>query len=62
MLYLAIDQHAKQLTVSLRDEAGQVRLRRQLARAGESPRVFRRTSGTEPGGWRICRHSRSVRL
>ena len=31
MLYLAIDQHSKQLTVNLRDEAGDVRLRRQVS-------------------------------
>jgi transposase len=31
MLYLAIDQHSKQLTVNLRDEAGNVRLRRQVS-------------------------------
>jgi hypothetical protein len=28
MLYLAIDQHSKQLTVNVRDEAGQVLRRR----------------------------------
>ncbi len=31
MLYLAIDQHRKQLTVNLRDEAGDVVLRRQVS-------------------------------
>lgn len=31
MLYIGIDQHAKQLTVSLRDEAGDIRLRRQVS-------------------------------
>ncbi|WP_431197880.1 IS110 family transposase [Rhodopirellula bahusiensis] len=31
MLYLEIDQHAKQLTISLRDEAGDIRLRRQVS-------------------------------
>jgi transposase len=31
MLYLAIDQHSKQLTVNLRDEAGDIRLRRQVS-------------------------------
>lgn len=31
MLYLGIDQHAKQLTVSLRDEPGNIRLRRQVS-------------------------------
>ncbi len=31
MLYLGIDQHAKQLTISLRDEEGNIRLRRQVS-------------------------------
>jgi transposase len=31
MLYLALDQHSKQLTVNLRDEAGEIRLRRQVS-------------------------------
>ena len=31
MLYLAIDQHSKQLTVNLRNEAGEVLLRRQVS-------------------------------
>jgi hypothetical protein len=31
MLYLGIDQHAKQLTVSLPDEAGDIRSRRQVS-------------------------------
>ena len=37
MLYLAIDQHRKQLTVSLRNEAGDVIERRQVST--EWPRV-----------------------
>ena len=40
MLYLAIDQHAKQLTVSLRDEAGQVRLRHQVSTPPAKVREF----------------------
>lgn len=31
MLYVAVDQHSKQLTVSVRDEAGEVVLRRQVS-------------------------------
>lgn len=31
MLYLGIDQHAKQLTVSLRNDAGDIVLRRQVS-------------------------------
>jgi hypothetical protein len=34
MLYLAIDQHRKQLTVNLRNEAGDVILKRQSSRVG----------------------------
>jgi transposase len=40
MLYLAIDQHSKQLTVNLRNEAGQVLLRRQVSTRGDAPRQF----------------------
>lgn len=40
MLYLGIDQHRKQLTVSLRDEAGMVVLRRQVSTQWEAVRTF----------------------
>jgi transposase len=40
MLYLGIDQHRKQLTVSLRDEAGDVVLRRQVSTRWERVRAF----------------------
>jgi transposase len=40
MLYLAIDLHSKQLTVSLRDEDGEVMTRRQVSTRGEEPRQF----------------------
>jgi transposase len=40
MLYLAVDQHSKQLTVNLRDEAGEVVLRRQVSTRGDAPRRF----------------------
>ena len=40
MLYLGIDLHAKQFTVNLRDENGDVLLRRQVSTAGEEPRRF----------------------
>jgi len=40
MLYLAIDQHSKQLTVNIRDEAGQILLRKQVTTRGEAPRLF----------------------
>jgi transposase len=40
MLYLAIDQHSKQLTMNVRDEAGQVLQRRQVATHGTAVREF----------------------
>jgi transposase len=40
MLYLGIDLHAKQFTVNLRDESGNILLRRQVSTAGEAPREF----------------------
>lgn len=40
MLYLANDQHHKQITVSLRDEAGKVLVRRQVSTAPEKIRAF----------------------
>ena len=40
MLYVAVDQHAKQLTVSVRDEAGDVVLRRQVSTEWERVRRF----------------------
>lgn len=40
MLYLAIDQHSKQLTVNVRNEAGEVVVRRQVSTRGDAPRLF----------------------
>src|SRR3972149_111267 len=40
MLYLAIDQHRKQLTVNLRNEAGDGLLRRQVSTRWERVREF----------------------
>jgi transposase len=40
MLYLGIDQHRKQLTVSLRNEVGDVPLRRQVSTAWSRVRAF----------------------
>jgi transposase len=40
MLYLGIDLHRKQLTISLRGEDGEVLLRRQVSTRGEEPRKF----------------------
>ena len=42
MLYLAIDQHSKQLTVNLRDESGEVLIRRQVSTRGEATQTFLR--------------------
>ena len=40
MLYLANDQHHKQITVSLRDEDGRVLIRRQVSTRLEKIRAF----------------------
>ena len=40
MFYLAIDQHSKQLTVNLRNEDGDVVLRRQVSTSPESVKTF----------------------
>src|SRR3974377_1158413 len=40
MLYLGIDQHRKQLTVSVRNEAGDVVLRRQVSTEWDRVRTF----------------------
>ena len=51
MLYLADDLHRKQMTINLRDEAGEVLLRRQVSTWGEEPHKFlaevQRRSGGE---------------
>jgi transposase len=54
MLYLAIDQHRKQLTVNLRDEQGDVLLRRQVSTRWAEARAFFadiQRRGQEAGGW-----------
>ena len=40
MLYVGIDQHRKQLTVSIRDESGDVVLRRQVSTQWDKVRAF----------------------
>jgi transposase len=40
MLYIAVDQHAKQLTVSVRNDAGDVILRRQVSTEWAKVRAF----------------------
>lgn len=42
MLYLATDQHSKQLTVNVRDEAGQAVIRKQVSTRGDASREFLR--------------------
>jgi transposase len=53
MLYLGIDQHRKQLTVSIRNEAGDVILRRQVSTEWDRVRAFfdelRRLAASEGG-------------
>jgi transposase len=50
MLYLGIDQHSKQLTVNVRDEAGQVVVRKQVSTRGDAPREFLRQLAERAGG------------
>ena len=40
MFYLAIDQHSKQLTVNVRDESGQVILRKEVSTREDAPKEF----------------------
>ena len=54
MLYLAIDQHRRQLTVNVRNEAGDVVLRRQISTQWEKVRQFftdLRTDSAADGGF-----------
>jgi transposase len=54
MLYLAIDLHSRQLTVSLRDEAGDILLRRQVSTEWAKVRAFLtevRELATQYGGF-----------
>lgn len=57
MLYLAIDQHRKQLTVNLRDENGTVLLRQQVSTRWQQVRAFlakiQEWSKAEGGWWVI---------
>lgn len=54
MLYLAIDQHRKQLTVNLRNEAGIVLLKRQVSTQWQKVRTFLAElseQSAQDGGW-----------
>jgi hypothetical protein len=57
MLYLATDQHRKQLTVNLRNEAGDVILKRQVSTEWKRVREFmeemQKRSVPEGGLWRL---------
>ena len=56
MLYLGIDQHRKQLTVNLRDEDGEVLVRRQVSTAWQTVREFLQDiqqRGLQAGGWLV---------
>ena len=63
MLYLAIDQHSKQLTVNLRNEKGDVVQKRQVSTQWERVRKYfgdlLDRSGPE-GGWRLRRFADST--
>jgi len=48
MLYLAIDQHRKQLTVNLRNEGGDVLLKRQVSTEWARVREFLEEVRTRP--------------
>lgn len=56
MLYVGIDQHRKQLTVSVRDESGNVVLRRQVSTQWAKVRAFFgavREGATDAGGYLV---------
>jgi len=56
MLYLAIDQHRKQLTVNLRDEDGQVLVQREVSTRWQAVREFLQDiqeRGRQAGGWMV---------
>src|SRR5438552_17550628 len=58
MLYLAIDQHRKQLTVNLRDEDAQVLVQRQVSTRWQAVREFLagiQARGRQAGGWMVIR-------
>ena len=62
MLYLRIDQHSKQLTVNVRNEAGQIVLRKQVSTRGDAPREFLLQLAAQAGPRRLRGHRRSLRL
>ena len=56
MFYVAVDQHSKQLTVSVRDESGDVLLRRQVSTEWKRVRLFwEEISGAFGGERWVCR-------
>jgi transposase len=56
VLYLAIDQHHKQLTVNLRDEDANILMRRQVSTRWQAVREFLQDiqeRGRQAGGWMV---------
>ena len=62
MLYLGIDQHRKQLTVNLRNEAGRRDPQRQVSTEWKRVRAFWAEIRTMAGGRRVRRDSGGLRL
>jgi len=65
MLYLGIDQHARQITISLRDESGDVLMARQVSTHPEKIQDFfqQLTRGlVVPGKSRRCVRPKAVSL
>ena len=62
MLYLAIDQHRKQLTVNLRNEAGDVTLKRQVSTEWKLVREFLEDMQNQTHGRRVYNDCGSLRL
>ena len=66
MLYLGIDQHHKQITISLRNDEGSVIQRRQVSTRPEKTRAFleelRRQSGEEGFGVRLSHLRKNVAM
>ena len=62
MLYLAIDQHAKQITVCVRNEDGDTVLRRQVStrRSKRSKRFFSSSPRWTPSSWRSLKSAVST--
>ena len=64
MLYLGIDQHARQITISLRDDQGDVLQARQVSTQPEKIQAFfaKLTSGLRSEGRIVHRRFGALRL